>query len=200
MGSFPFMLLPFRGSHAPQIESVPADADLVTITIGGNDLRYTLSTFKVVFGARVESYSRFLGSRLRRITLPTEAEYEKTTEALIKVVEAIRATAPKAQVMLVDYTRMFGDDSKPDASLPITQAEIDQLRAMGDKLEQVTADAAKRSGATLIEASKVTAKHALGSTDPWVNGAQGNDDGMAFHPRAAAHQAIADEIYRVLQL
>jgi len=70
---------------------------------------------------------------------------------------------------------------------------------MEKRLAEVTAQAARQSGATVVRASEITRGHDVCSTDPWVSGwifpptlttwAPG-----AYHPTEKAMQAIADAV------
>ncbi len=72
-------------------------------------------------------------------------------------------------------------------------------REVGHRLSEVTAQAARESGARLVTASRITRGHDVCSTDPWVFGwafpRQPSDFGpVAYHPNEKAMQAIANAL------
>jgi hypothetical protein len=75
----------------------------------------------------------------------------------------------------------------------------EDLRLCGDvgrRLAAATAEAARRSGADLVQASATSRDHHAGSAEPWFTGWECGDvraGGLApYHPNAAGMRAVAD--------
>jgi lysophospholipase L1-like esterase len=115
--------------YPPQVDGVPADADVVTITAGGNDLQFAGAMLYAAW-LRLEPESPavpMLGAMFPDgVPLPTERAVEQAATGLALVIEKARAKAPAARVLLVDYLTVLdgasgpatGPDSPPGEGCP----------------------------------------------------------------------------------
>jgi lysophospholipase L1-like esterase len=187
--------------YPPQIEGVPADADVVTITAGGNDLQFAGAMLYTAW-LRLEPESvavPMLGAMFPEgIPLPEEAAVEQAATGLVRVIEKARAKAPAARVLLVDYLTVLDRASGP--ATPFSDEELGQFLLIQNAVGQVFKDAAARTGADLILASSLSVGHALGSPEPWVQPFHQAlaETGASFHPNEAGMAAIAAELVRAL--
>lgn len=114
--------------YPPQVDGVPADADVVTITAGGNDLQFAGAMLYTAW-LRLEPTSPavpLLGAMFPDgIPLPTERAVERAATGLARVVEQARAKAPAARVLLVDYLTVLDEDSGP--ATPFSDGELGQF-------------------------------------------------------------------------
>lgn len=183
----------------PQVQGLPADADLVTITAGGNDLNYAASMIISGYAGRLSSraLTRPLGKLLARdVPVPSAADLDRAAAGLARVVEAARGKAPEARVLLVDYVTVLGPGTVPGRDVPFDAPTLDALRRLGDQVTEVFSSAAARSGAELVRVSDRSRDHALGSADPWACGLPPRlrDRKTAFHPNAAGMRGITTAI------
>jgi lysophospholipase L1-like esterase len=183
----------------PQLQGLPADVDLVTITAGGNDLKYASSMVRFAMAGLLSSHliTRPLGVLIGRgqIPRPDAADLDRTARGLARVVASARDRAPGARVLLVDYLTVFGADTRPSRDVPLDRNALDALRRLGDSVTEVFAMAAERSGAELVRLSQSSRDHALGSLQPWVTGLPSRRSKAApFHPNADGMQGAADTI------
>ena len=184
---------------SPQLDGLPADADLVMITAGGNDLDYIGTLSRLAVDGRLRS-NRLLGRLVRRrqrptVVLPSDEDAERAITGLVRVVTAVRDRAPGARILLVDYPILIGDDAGTGPELPIEPDQLGQARQLGERLITVFGTAAERSGAELVAVSAPGRDHGIGSARPWVNGFRTRSgDGDRFHPNAAGMRASADLI------
>lgn len=188
----------------PQIDLVPADADLVTVTAGGNDLGYlggVMTTALVGQLGRWRLTSPVARvARGRRGLQPVTAEQrEAATVGLVAVVTGIRERAPRARVVLVDYLPVFSDSSAPGPSVPLTTNEIRHFREVASELSAIVAEASRRTGCDLVPATSLEPDHGTGSTAPWVGGLSLRRLSSSFHPNLAGMQAVADRILTLLE-
>jgi lysophospholipase L1-like esterase len=187
--------------YPPQLDGVPADADVVTITAGGNDLQFAGAMLYTAW-LRLEPESPavpMLGAMFPDgIVLPTESAIEQATTGLVRVIEKAWAKAPAARVLLVDYLTVLDDASLP--ATPFSDEELGQFLLIQSAVGHVFKDAATRTGAELVLASSLGADHALGSAEPWVQSFHPNleQTGASFHPNETGMAAIAAELERVL--
>ncbi|GAA4403097.1 SGNH/GDSL hydrolase family protein [Tsukamurella soli] len=196
----------FRHVFPPQIDGVPRDADLVTITVGGNDLGYAGAMLRLGIAARLDSdpFTRPVGALLRRGAAPagSVADVERAGAGLARIVGAVRDRAPDARVLLVDYPTVLGDDTVRGPAAPFDEITREALRRLGSRVDQVFATAADTSGAELVRASEASRAHALGSAEPWVTGLPERlrdlRTTMPYHPNATGMAAVADLILALL--
>lgn len=186
----------------PQLDGVPENADVVTITAGGNDLQFAGAMLFVAW-QRLEPDSpmaSMLGGMFSGgIPEPTTADIDSATAGLVRVIEGARERAPHSRVVLVDYLTVLDQGSLDHT--PFTAHELDQFLTIQTAIGTVFADAAARTGAELVRASALSRGHALGSAEPWVQPFHQDMTRTAgsFHPNEAGMTAIAVELERLLQ-
>jgi lysophospholipase L1-like esterase len=194
---------PFVPSNTvpPQITAVTENTDLVTITVGGNDVNYLLDLFRNSCAIGVNGQDPTLGPATSFVCTPVDpsasnrAAFEGLTNELIAMVGEIRAIAPDARIVLVDYLTILPQNGKPCAALPLTREEIRYSLEVARQLQLATKHAAQRTGVELVELSKASRHHDACSADPWVNGWGASVPLNArYHPNAAGMQAAADLI------
>jgi len=67
------------------------------------------------------------------------------------------------------------------------------MRLVGNRLAQVTREAANEVGVSVVDMDQLAAGHDACSPEPWVNGAQPGH-GAPFHPTQAGARATAERI------
>lgn len=165
-----------------QIDAVTADTQLVTVTIGGNDIGYIGG----LFGATC----RQLGEAgCQPETAPTEADYAALAKAMTGMIEAIRTKAPKARIVLVEYPVVLPPEGVC-AATPVPVASADAARTKAARLLAVTRQAAKAGGAIVLPASDFSRGHDACAAEPWMNGYPA-PGAAPYHPNLAAMTAIA---------
>lgn len=194
---------PINGTqYPPQIEGLPADADLVTITTGGNDLRF-LGSMLYSAWARCDpagDVTRLLEPMFTEgIREPATSEVEAAVDGLVRIVAAARARTPGARVLLVDYLTVVTEDPAPADGL-FSPAELVVFRNTQAVLATCFSMAADRSGAELLAISAVSTKHGLGSAHPWVFGFEADPAKTArsFHPNEDGMAAVAWEVEKLV--
>lgn len=186
---------------APQIHSLPADADLVLVTAAGNDLEYLGSAVKLGVLFTVDRYT---GGRLLRrkpAVMPTvtPARCDQAAAGLARIVTETRSRAPQARVVLVDYLPMVGDTTVPFVDVPFDRNAIEALTAVHDALSGVFTDVADSTGADLARASLLGRGHELGSPSPWIQPLQPlHRVASSFHPTRDGMKAVAAELLTIL--
>ncbi|MCZ2814171.1 SGNH/GDSL hydrolase family protein [Modestobacter sp. VKM Ac-2979] len=184
------------GTMPPQIDAVGPDTDLVTVTVGGNDVEYLLTLLRCSFQADPEGTPlparAFFGTPVDPGAVSTALA--ALPDRLARLVEEVSRRAPRARVVLVDYLTVV--PAEPTAAFPMHEEHRRLCADVGRRLEVATAAAARDSGADLVAASAISRDHAVGSRDPWVTGWVFGDllgGGVApYHPNAAGMRAVAD--------
>lgn len=184
----------------PQIDAVTADTRLVTISIGGNDLNYMGVVFAGSCRAGVANPRRPVGEApCAQVREPAAADYAGVEERMVAAIGAIRARAPQARVVLVQYVSLVADT--PCAQAPIAPDDAALARRLAANLSALTARAAARGGALVLPVDTASLDHTACSAEPWSRGqAPGYDgsQGAPWHPTPAGHRAIAAMLARLL--
>jgi lysophospholipase L1-like esterase len=164
-----------------QIDAVTPDVELVTITIGGNDLGFATVMSDCVFG-------RLPCSRL-------DGRVERALDGLAPRLERlyrdVRRRAPPARLVVVGYPHLVADPDRVDVdSCPslvgpfsggarITADEVRWLREKGEELGEV------------VQAAAAFAGHEACTAEPWMAGVTVAQVALSFHPNAAGHARMA---------
>ena len=187
------LLTESQNGAPPQIQALDGTEDLVTITIGGNDVGYV----PLLVAASLPPVARTLpviGPKLRALLDPGAREnaVERVAGSLREVGAAVRRRSPHARVMFVDYLTLLPPPEARDQPLPATAAA--PARRVASRLAALTAAAASETGCEIVAASPASRDHHPWSPDPWTTG-----PGLfvpwrpaPFHPTAAGMAAVAD--------
>ncbi|MCK9923959.1 SGNH/GDSL hydrolase family protein [Frankia sp. AgPm24] len=182
-----------QGDHPVQIAGLTADTRLVTITAGGNDLAYSVSTLICANAA---------GTGKPCTSLPTP-EDTKTAAAKLRtsfaaLFAAIKAKAPKARILLVTYPRVFPDQPKTCPGNVISTADSVTLAGIGATLQNTSRLAAADAHITFIDAYTASVGHDVcaPATDRWIDGS--NATGTPYHPNATGTAALSTLIATAL--
>jgi lysophospholipase L1-like esterase len=172
----------------PQIEALDGSEDVVTITIGGNDVGY----IPLLMAASLPGIAR----KFPRISALLNREARE--EALVQVGDALHAVgtearrrAPDARILFVDYLTML---PPPDAAAPpLSSADADLGRYVAVRLEELTAAAGQGTGCEIVRAGRASRDHHAWSAEPWTVGAVWPLPWRPapFHPNAAGMAAVA---------
>jgi lysophospholipase L1-like esterase len=184
------------GTVPPQLDAVPADADLVTVTVGGNDVEYLLTllrcSFQVAPEAAPAEAAAFFGTPVDPAAVG--AALDRLPGELARLVAAVRARAPRARVLLVDYLTVV--PLQPTPAFPMSEEHRQLCGGIGRRIEAATATAAAETGAELVAVSELSRDHAVGAPEPWVTGWEFGDlmaGGVGpYHPNSAGMRAVAD--------
>jgi len=186
-------LLQPSGELPAQLDAVTSATRLVTMTIGGNDLAYTAG----MFGASCR-----LGITDRPMTCPpTTAPDSQKLAALegnfAKIFAQIRAKAPKARIILVQYLTIVPE--KLCAATPMSEADAAASRQTGALFAKTLAKIARSQRVEILNTNTLSRHHTACDPQPWSNGfPKGSPlaNGIPWHPTAAGHAAIAAALQR----
>lgn len=176
-----------------QIDAVTSDARLVSITIGGNDLRFV--AWLRSGSCRAGAVAGPCGS----VPLPVQADYLKLDRNLRTIAAEVRRRAPAARLVFVPYVAM--NSEKPCPLETISAPDAAEARIMARRLAETTRTAAQVSHADVLGVDVVSKSHTPCSPAPWSMGlAPGyqRSHGAPWHPNAAGHVAIADMLDKLL--
>ena len=182
----------------PQIEAVNSRTKLVTITVGGNDLNYVGNLMAVTTCASAgQDKSQFCPEW----TTVNDGAYAKVKNNLIKAIKQISTRAPDAKVIFIQYLSLIPD--KLCETTPLTEPQANQMRAVGQRLAVLTAEAAEEGGASIISADELSASHTSCDIDPWTIGSNPtteNAEGAPWHINRRGNEVIAELLQKELGL
>ncbi|MBF4994043.1 SGNH/GDSL hydrolase family protein [Arthrobacter gandavensis] len=155
--------------------SIDRNTDLVTLTIGGNDVRFT------------EVVASCAGPEIPATCAPALAAaqaYAETTLApqVRQSLEQLRALAPRAELVLAGYPHLFDGAGVPGLLSPEAAAAFN---AGTDALNAVLAAQLPDRRSTYVDVVDEFAGHGIGSADPWIIFEQGPFD---LHPDATGYR------------
>jgi lysophospholipase L1-like esterase len=165
-----------------QVNSLTANTNWVTITIGGNDAGFSdvitecaLPGWLSNCDAAINTAQSFINN-----TLPAR---------LTNVYNAIKTRSPNAIVIVLSYPRLFmGVDC--NAGTFFSASEMTRLNQTADLLRNVTQSRALAAGANFRfkDAIPPFTGHAVCSSSEWINGLS-NPIGESYHPNRTGHSS-----------
>jgi lysophospholipase L1-like esterase len=180
----------------PQIDALDGSEDLVTVTIGGNDVGYNQLLTVAALPKFVRSVP-LLGNVICELMDPAARDRAlvDVAESLKEVGRTLRQRSPQAKVLFVDYPTLLPPAGTPAPPLPDAVAALG--RRMADTLERLTGEAAADTGCGWVRVADASRTHHAWSAEPWTTKAR--KLGLPFrgrpvplHPNAAGMRAVAD--------
>jgi lysophospholipase L1-like esterase len=173
-----------QNGQPPQIDAVTPATQLVTVTIGGNDVDYLGS---------IDSYSCQTGGGSNCGTVD-QGSIDQTFGVLAgrieNVVNAVHATAPQAKVLLVNYFTIL-PDSGVCTGVPLTADQAAYERSIASRLADATSTAATATGATLVDLAAASHGHDACAAVPWVETYTPAAGRSQYHPNEAGMAGAA---------
>ncbi|GAA0348613.1 SGNH/GDSL hydrolase family protein [Streptomyces blastmyceticus] len=191
--------------NGPQLDAISADTDLVTLTIGGNDIGTSdLGFVDVVAVCSALSLTNPLGAPCRdsynaggRDIL--EQRLDAAAVRLGDGIRRIRSEAPNAKVLLVGYPTVIDSDPvKCLGKLTVTLKDTAYLHSILAYLQALLARTAAANEATFVDTTAVTEGHDACSADPWVEGLLPKSPALPLHPNARGERVMADAVLRAI--
>ncbi|HWU21257.1 MAG TPA: SGNH/GDSL hydrolase family protein [Nocardioides sp.] len=161
-----------------QLGALDSDTDLVTLSIGGNDIGWS-SAVVACLGGTDQQCAGVSAAVLDRVRTRLPA-------LLDGLYAQIAADAPNARVLVTGYPRLFSPEY--GAFLAASPAEQQTLNDGADVLNGVIATAAAAHGFTFVDVTKRFDGHGTNSPEPWITSPLGP---QPLHPNADGWAAYA---------
>lgn len=161
-----------------QVRSLDAGTDVVTLTIGGNDIGFS----DLIFGCAGDNSSgcdAAVAEANRKIDNELPAKLDAAYAA-------IRSGAPNAQVIVLGYGRFFGNDLSCAAADGVTAGEAAALNGVADNLDATIAAEAAEDGFAYQSGIVPFTGHDVCARTPYLNGHSWSIADM-WHPSRAGH-------------
>ena len=178
----------------PQLDGLSPDTRLVTVTIGGNDIRY-MADLGVASCRQVTEGAAGGACPATPASFDLERSFTEVAANLRAIVAEVRRRSPQARLVLVDYITVL-PSGLPCPGLALSPGDARALRARAERLAEITAEVATETGTALIKASELSRDHDACAAVPWVQGYVSRPSPTAwgpvpFHPLLPAMTAIA---------
>ncbi|AKP58311.1 SGNH/GDSL hydrolase family protein [Mycobacteroides abscessus] len=151
----------------PQIDALDGTEELVTVTVGGNDVGYV--PFLVAASLpRILHALPVVGRALDALLDPNKRKEACAVigKSLRAVGEQVRDRSPRARVIFVDYLSLLPPEGQP--APPYTLQQSTTGHRIAAALAAATAEAAQAAGCEIVHASTASADHHAWSARPWT--------------------------------
>lgn len=179
-----------------QVDAIGPDTRLVTVTIGGNDVGY-IGTMMSLSCRTLAGTDPVAADKCRAPAWADEAAFTRLAAALDRIAATVRTRAPKALLVFVDYPAVL-PPTGTCAATPLRTEDADRLRAIDQRVRDLTAQAAAKAGAIILKASDLSRDHGACGAEAWMNGSPPPAGMAAYHPNLVGMQAVAEALDRLL--
>lgn len=168
--------------RAQQLSALSSETDLVTMTIGGNDLGYADVITQCALPGWLSRCDALIDEALTELHTSLPGRYDT-------LLGEISDLAPSADVRIAGYPRMFnGTDC--NAGTFFSEAEMIRLNDAADQLSGVIADRTAAAGFTYVDVIEAFDGHAVCDDPEWINGLSWPIE-ESYHPNRAGNTAYA---------
>lgn len=203
------------GELPPQIDALTVDTQLVTVTIGGNDIGYIGQLFAGSCGTEAApsdaSKAACAGFRARAGSGQTasqpfvsgEAKWSAAEAGLRAIAGEVSRRSPRARLVFVEYLTVVPSTKACDTT-PLSEKAAQQGRDTAARLARLTQNVALQSGAESLPVASLSQAHDACAKTPWVTGfvpavpASGKPF-VPYHPNLDGMTAVTDALIAKLK-
>ncbi|WP_405583650.1 SGNH/GDSL hydrolase family protein [Streptomyces sp. NBC_01190] len=192
-----------QGSVPPQFAALDRHTDLVTVTIGGNDIGFstilgTCAQLTATDPAGAPCQAHFTSGGTDQL----KQVIDRTAPKVAKVLRGIQARAPHARVLLVGYPDLFPNDGVGCTSqtTPFAAGDFAYMRDTEKRLNGMLARTAAWNHAGYVDTNTPTIGHDMCQlpADRWIENLAPASPAAPAHPNALGEQAMAKATARHL--
>jgi lysophospholipase L1-like esterase len=147
------------GPNPPQFDALDADTQIVTFTIGGNDIGFTSIAESCLSASPIGTYCKddYVHDGRDEISERIAA----TAPKVAAVIQGIRERAPQARIFALNYAAIFPERGFLGCwpQLPVASGDIAYLREKQKELNAMIAAQAAANGAGLIDWYRASIGH-----------------------------------------
>jgi lysophospholipase L1-like esterase len=183
------------GTNPPQLDALSPDTDLVTLSIGGNDIGFS----EIVQECATRSPTAPDGAACRDFYNSTgtdelAARIDAAAPDVLAGLQGIVARSPDARVLLVGYPTIVPDDG-PGCfpTEPFSPGDTQYLRETTKRLDDMLAEQASTAGVDYVDTYTPTIGHDI-CTLPgtrYVEGVAPTAPAAPMHPNALGMEAMS---------
>ena len=179
----------------PQLDALTAGTDLVTLSIGGNDIGFGDIASCVFQTPRADT-----GAPCRdRLESATTAALSELPDRLDRVYAGIRDRSPDARIITTAYMPLVPDDGGCDFVSRMSPGDVTWTRHVTERINRIVTEAADRADADVAVPTDAAARHACAPPDVRYTDFTGVETGShPMHPTAVGQSAMADAVVDLL--
>lgn len=191
-------------AEPPQIEQIPANARIVTLTMGGNDIGFAdvATNCILAYHPGGESCRQHYTDAQGHDTL--SAKIQALRSRLVAAYAAVKSRS-SGTVWVLTYPVILMASSDPrfdplNKCAGLRAEDQDWLRAKTSELDSVIRDAAVADGVNVIDEENAFAGHEVCSQNPYAIDLQLSPDrrSYSFHPNGGGHGQLALDVSRAV--
>lgn len=180
------------GVNPPQFDALTPDTDLVTLSIGGNDLGFG----EIVLTCATLSVTDPAGSPCKKHFTKDGDEIGRRLTALAPkitaVLNGIKSRAPKARIAVVGYLRILPPTKGCWPIVPISAGDVEYFEGVQHRLNTSIGAWAKAAAATFVNPGLVTGHDVCQPPGvKWVEGLIPTSPSVPVHPNAKGQEYVA---------
>ncbi|SDD60778.1 SGNH/GDSL hydrolase family protein [Actinokineospora iranica] len=178
-----------QGQNPPQFSALTADTDLVTVSIGGNDIGFG----EIITTCAKLSFTNPLGA-------PCKAHYAGVLEERIAqlapkitaVVDGIAQRSPNATIVVVGYLRILPPTTGCWPVVPFAVGDVPYFDGIERVLNETIGASAEAAGAVFVNPGLTTGHDVcqLLPWNKWVEGLLPTSLSVPVHPNAAGQRHV----------
>ena len=185
----------------PQLRALNRNVDVVTFSIGGNDENVFAGTVMKCVIAGVKAGMKGSPCEDQNSTAVLKTIRDKTFPKLVRAMSAVRAAAPNAKVLALNYPWIAPDSNTVCPGMPVAPADGKFTHRVQVELNDAIARAAAQTGVTLVDVAAASAGH--DACKPvgvrWVEPLLTTVQPVPVHPNALGERKMAEVAARVLK-
>jgi lysophospholipase L1-like esterase len=192
----------YLGTNPAQLAVLKPDDQLVLLTLGGDDMGFLnvlqecmKVSVKDPSGSPCQAYYATGGTDQLAVTVTNEGP------KIAQVLAAVKARAPRAQVVVVGYPDLFPQSGGCWPAVPLATGDIAYLRGIEVKANAMLAADAQAAGDTFVNTYAPTTGHDFCQPEPTrdVEGLLPGSLALPFHPNARGQQVMAAAVLAALK-
>ena len=179
----------------PQFDALTPDTDLVTLSIGGNDIG-----FGAMVGCIIQTPRAPSGAPCRdRLDGTVAGELDRLGARLDEVYAGIRERSPDARVVTTAYLPLVPSEGTCEFVAGMRPGDVTWAREVTERINAIVSDAADRAGAETVLPDDADERTACAPAAERYTDFTGVETGShPMHPTAAGHRAMADAVAAAL--
>lgn len=185
------------GQSVPQFSALKATTDLVTVSIGGNDIGFmdiiVTCAGKSVLDPHGAPCKAHYGDELAR-------RVDATAAKVAAVLAGIKQRSPNAKVVVVGYLRILPPSGGCWPIVPISKGDIPYLDNVQKLLNGMLGAQAEAAGATFVNPYDISLGRDTCAAPwaKWVEGIIPTSPAFPVHPNASGMAAVGEQVAAAL--
>lgn len=179
-----------------QLDALAPETELVTLTIGGNDIHYMGNLLAYGCDEKTTRFLRLVGACKPKTDAEVEVLLQGLQGRMVEIGAQVRQRSPRARLIYVLYQTVLPQQGTCDG-LGLEESDIARMRGIEARLAEVTRTAAQLHGAEVLDAAELTRGHDVCAVQPWMTDRHAR---VPLHTTLEGMTAIAQGLNRLLDL